>query len=129
MSKVENDVKKHVGQNRLCIINIMTVLEFKKRGENNFILILLLCHDSVVTIISLSAAPRKPVLGSPIYGILSPPAGEYSYALFTLPLVEWRSSLGRQQAHCWSQEGECGRQEIVSAKVKRVVGGRRVERQ
>ena len=54
MSKVENDVKKHVGQNRLCIINIMTVLEFKKRGENNFILILLLCHDSVVTIISLS---------------------------------------------------------------------------
>ena len=37
--------------------------------------------------IPLSVPPHTPVLGSPIYGVFSPPAGEYSYALFTIVLI------------------------------------------
>ena len=37
--------------------------------------------------VSFSAALRMPVLSSPIKGIFLPPAGEYSYALFTLALI------------------------------------------
>ena len=49
---------------------------------------------------AFSAALRTPVLSSPIYRAFSLTAGEYSYALSTLALVEWWRSPGRKQAHC-----------------------------
>ena len=43
-------------------------------------------------------------------------------------LIAWRSGTGRKQAHCYSHTEGKGHQDPVLGKVKRVVGGRQVER-
>ena len=48
--------------------------------------------------------------------------------LFTSALIARCIGTGRKQAHCSSQEGECGCRQSVLAKVNIVVGGRQVER-
>ena len=47
-----------------------------------------------------SAESRTSVLGSPTYGIFSPPGREDSSALVNPVLIAGRSGTGRKQAHC-----------------------------